>query len=217
MRRGWWFFLLFGLFLSPAWSQSFDGEAYLSFSPFVDEVTSILESEQGVAGGIIFYYLPIKRIVVGYRVSIVEPSSPVSSAYWTRDPRYGYPVYYCDFLAQYVIDVARNSYVQANPQAFTLKGLTPGASYHVVVTPLCIWPKSPFNVDERGKAFWYCWLSSRTFGWVYVDKSAWGLVMVSGDGGEGKRGYFEVYSVVFEGRVQAKKPPSGPGGKYAPM
>ncbi|MEN3186072.1 MAG: hypothetical protein ABDK94_01845 [Atribacterota bacterium] len=207
-----WFFLF-----SPVLAQSFDGEASLSFLPFTEEAESILESDQGAAGGITFYYLPLKRLVVGYRVNIVEPpANSVSPAYWTRDSRYQYPVYFADYQAQYVPDSRNIQYVQVSPQSLTLKGLLPGKSYHVVVTPLCIWPKSPQNLDERAKPFWYCWLPAKTFGWVYQDGSDWGLVMASGPGGEKKRGYFEVNQVVFEGTVQAKKP-SSPGGKYEPM
>lgn len=216
--RIWFFLLLFGVTcFSCAFSQDFDGEALVSLPPFTTEVESIFESDQGAAGGITFYYLPLKRLAVGYRVSVIEPpGNAVSPAYWTRDSRYAYPVFFRDYPAQYVPDERYTAYVQANPQSFTLKGLLPGKSYHVVVTPLCIWPKSPQNLDERGKPFWYCWLPAKTFGWVYVDGSDWGLVMASGPGGEKKRGYFEVNEVVFEGTVQAKKP-SPPGGKHTPM
>ncbi|WP_369018472.1 hypothetical protein QBE54_00855 [Thermatribacter velox] len=209
-------FLFFVLCSSLAFSQSFDGEATLSFSPFEAEVESIFESDQGAAGGIIFYYLPVKRIVVGYRISIVEPSEPLSSAYWTKDVRYNYPVFFRDYPAQYVPDPKYFFYLQADPQSFTLQGLVPGASYHVVVTPLCIWPKTPYNLDERGKPFWYAWLPAKTFGWVYTDGSGWGLVMSGGEDGEKKRGYFEVQSIVFEGIVQAKKH-STPGGQHSPI
>ncbi len=213
----WFFPVLFGVMcFSCAFSQSFDGEASVFFPPFTEEVESIFESDQGAAGGIVFYYLPVKRLVVGYRVSIIEPESPVSTAYWTRDSRYQYPVFFSDYPAQYVPDERYITYTQANPQSFTLKGLVPGKSYHVVVTPLCIWPKSPYNLDERGKPFWYCWLQAKTFGWIYQDGSDWGLVMASGPGGEKKRGYFEVNQVVFDGMAQAKKP-SSPGGKYSPI
>lgn len=208
----WSFLVLFGVVcLSCLFSQSFDGEACVSFVPFTEEAESILESDQGTAGGIVFYYLPIKRLVVGYRVSIIEPENPVSTAYWTRDSRYSYPVFFCDYPAQYVPDKEHITYIQASPQSITLKGLVPGKSYHIVVMPLCIWPKSPYNIDERGKPFWYCWLRAKTFGWIYKDGSDWGLVIASGPGGEEKRGYFEVYRVVFEGQIQATKSTLHPG------
>ncbi|MEN3203714.1 MAG: hypothetical protein ABDK87_08355 [Atribacterota bacterium] len=204
--------LLLGVMCSFAFSQDFSGEASIAFAPFTEELESILESDQGTAGGIVFYYLPLKRLVVGYRVSIVEPpENSVSPGYWTRDSRYPYPVYFADYQAQYVPDTQHTTYTQANPQSLTLKGLVSGKSYHVVVTPLCIWPKSPHNLDEKGKPFLYCWLRAKTFGWVYQDGSGWGLVMASGPGGEAKRGYFEVNRVVFEGTVQAKKSSFQPG------
>lgn len=207
---------LWVFFFSGALAQTFDGETCLSFAPFTKEVEPITETDQGSAGGIVFYYLPLKRLVVGYRVSIVEPEGEISSAYWKRDPRYSYPVYYSDFPAQYVPDAAYRVYVQGNPQSVTLKGLIPGKSYQVVVTPLCIWPRKPYNLDEHEKPFFYGWLQAKTFGWVYRDGSDWGLVISSGPGGEARRGYFEVNEVVFEGRVGAKKPVT-PGGKYSPQ
>ncbi len=212
LRKVWSFLvLLSAMCLSYVFSQNFDGEVSITFAPYTEEVDSILESDQGSAGGIVFYYLPLKRLVVGYRVSIMEPQDPVSTAYWTRDSRYQYPVYFCDYPAQYVPDEKNITYIQASPQSITLKGLVPGKSYHIVVTPLCIWPKSPYNLDENGKPFWYTWLRSKTFGWIYKDGSNWGLVMASGPGGEKKRGYFEVYRVIFEGTVQAKKSSHHPG------
>ncbi len=221
MRRGFLRFLgsmaIALLFCLPVLAQEFTGEASVAFPPFTPEVTSIFESDQGVAGGITFYYLPLKQIVVGYRISLVEPSQPPSEAYWRRDPRYSYPVYFCDVPAQYVLSRDSRYYEQANPQSFTLRGLVPQATYYVVVTPLCIWPKSPWNIDERGKAFWYVWLPAKTFGWVYTDGSSSGLVMSEGEGGERKRGYAEVYRVVFEGAVLARKSSGGPGGRYSPQ
>jgi len=201
----------------PVLAQEFAGEACVTFAPFTQEVTSIFESDQGAAGGVTFYYLPLKQIVVGYRISLVEPPKPPSAAYWQKDSRYSYPVYFCDVPAQYVLSQSGRYYEQASPQSFTLQGLVPQATYHVVVTPLCIWPKSPWNIDERGKAFWYVWLPAKTFGWVYTDGSSWGLVMSEGEGGERKRGYSEVYRAIFEGTVLARRSSGGPGGKYSPQ
>lgn len=208
----WWMFIAVGLlFFSSGLASAAgpaSGAATIQFTPYSPiDINTNLGFVEGPAGGIQFLYLPVRQIVWGYRVYIYWPKPPGSQ--WRYDKNAD--AYYCDFKANYS-PVGSNTYRERNPEYLVLEGLTAGETYQYKVLPLCIIVKSPWSIDKYGKPFWYAAMGhpALAFAWVYTDGSAWGLV--DKPGGEPEKGYYEVFSVVAEGRVTAQSAQGRGGG-----
>lgn len=201
-----------------AYSTGYNGSASIQFEPYKPvDLNENAGFYDGTAGGISFYYLPLKQIVWGYRVYLYFSNDADVSKYinlnlWKKDLGES-GVYYRDFNAQY--RPAGNSFTrfyQPDPQTVVVDNIKPGYSYEYKILPLCITAKAPFNLDRNQKPFWYGYIPGPSLSFIWVDQKTkdWGAVMR--DGGEANRGYYLVFYEVKNGMFWASSSSGGGGG-----